>query len=122
MIDRPSAIALLEYLHKQIPSLHTKPRLGEEFNKWRNEVFDALEKIFGSGSNELIEFQRIHFEIRPEILSQSRERIHTFLRERFDTDLQYDFEVPHDHYYQQRLYEASEFLLALIVMLRLRAR
>ena len=120
MIDKPSAVALLDRLRSEISSLHTKPRLGDDFHQWQREVLDALERIFGSDSDETREFRNIHFEMNPETLDRFREQLGTSLQGRFGIVIPSDFEIPHDHYYQERLYEAAEFLLAMIIALRYR--
>lgn len=118
MIDRTSAIELLDRLRGKILSLQTKPRLGDDFRLWHYEVIKALETIFGPDSVEKKEFQQIHFDIHPEILKRSRERIRTILQEQFNISVPGEFEIPQDHYYQERLCEAAEFLLAMIVVLK----
>jgi hypothetical protein len=110
MVDQPSAIARLERLHSQIASLQTKPSLGGDFYQWYLEVINALETIFGADSNAVREFQQIPFEVDPEILRRIREQF----------ALPDDAEIPQDPYYQERLYEAEEFLLAMLLDLKSR--
>ncbi len=118
MIDRPSAIALLEHLRAQIPSLQSEPPLGENFYRWHRDVLDALEKVYGPDSAEKREFEQIRFELAPEMLRRSKERLRVFIRERLRVIAPEVFEMPLDYYCQQRLAQAAEFLLSLVVVLR----
>ena len=110
MADQPSAIAPLEPLRNQISSLQTRPRLGGDFYQWYLEVLDALETIFGADSNAVREFQQIPFEVDPEILRRIREQF----------ALPDDTETLQDSHYQERLYEAEEFLLAMVLNFKAR--
>ena len=110
MVDQPSAITRLERLHSQISSLQAKPRPGGDFYEWYLEVLTALEMIFGADSTAMREFQQIPFEVDPEILRRIREQF----------ALPDDAEIPPDPYYQERLYEAEELLLAMILDLKSR--
>jgi hypothetical protein len=120
MVDTLASIAQFNRLRSEVPSLLAQPRLGDDFQRWHREVLDTLEETFGQSSNERAEFERIAFAVNPESLHRSREQFEAALQERFGITLPDDFEIPQDHYYQERLYEAEEFLLAIIVILRRR--
>ena len=105
MLDKASAIALLRRLREHISSLLTMPSVGGDFYQWYLEVLEALETIFGADSSAVMEFQQIPFEVDPQILRR--------LRELFA--LPDDVTIPQDPHYQERLYDAEEFLSAMIL-------
>lgn len=110
MLDKPSALALLERLRDRISFLRDEQRLGGNFYQWYLEVLDTLDHIFGVGSEEVEEFQRIPFEIDQEVLHPIRRQL----------ALPATMIIPQDSHYDERLYDAEEFLLAMILNVRQR--
>jgi hypothetical protein len=110
MLDKASAIALLRRLREHIASLLTMPSLGGDFYQWYLEILEALETIFGTDSSAVKEFQQIPFDVDPGILRRMREQI----------ALPDDVVISVDSNYQERLYDAEEFLLAMILDLQSR--
>jgi hypothetical protein len=112
MSDKSSAIARFERLRGEISFLLERPRLGEDFQRWHRDVLIALEETFGP--DEQAEFQRIAFDVDPMLLRQLRKQRGTTLSDNYPDP----YEIAQDDYYQKRLYDAEEFLLAMIILLR----
>lgn len=117
-MEEINAIHVLETLRNEAYKLTTRPILKEEFSSWHTECVRTIENIFGKDSDELKEFLRIKFKIDSEILEKTKERITSIVERRFHVSLPGDFELPQDHYYHERLCEAAEVLLAMVLILR----
>ncbi len=118
MVDRAADIALLEELRTHTSLLASKPRLDEDFQRWRRDVLNALERVFGPDSREKREFDQLRFQINRELRERVEARIRLVLQERLGLEAPSEMHIPEDHYYKERLQEAAELLLAMIVVLR----
>ena len=116
-MDKDEAIESLNNLRKQAYQLTSKSALGEDFELWLKNAVTTIQDIFGVNSSELSEFKKINFKTDPGIVRRQKYRVETLIRQ-FGIRTQKDFEIPQDHYYYERLYDAAELMLAMIVGLK----
>jgi hypothetical protein len=116
-------IKRLDRLRAQAPTLLSKPKFGDEFQKWHRETVDAIETVFGPRSSEKTEFLQIFERYRqrqPGIERLGADALRTYRRKILREQRRILPVQERDLGYEQMLSEAGEFLLALKVVLKLR--
>ena len=114
-LDKGPAISVLKDLRSQIAHLQTQEALGHDFLRWHEQVVTSLASIFGSDSPEIEEFKRIQFELPPDLVDRSGERLRKAVRQLGTAPHADTLEISLAKYHRQRLYEAEEFLSAQII-------
>jgi hypothetical protein len=95
-------------LRAEINELKREPACGDHWRAWFHRTCGFLREAYGSGSPQLAGFLEIHFELGGPT-QEAQQRIEESLPQ---------FSVLHistDRYYIERLSEADEYLLSLIV-------
>lgn len=102
----------IERLRSQIHELQTQPVRGKLWTSWYKDACSLLSNHYGVDSPELQGFMEIRFEIHEplrqagDILQSAIETLPSFAE---------PLTISEDHYYQERLSEADEYLLALLL-------
>lgn len=117
-MEKKDAIERLGHLRSEISDLLAKPQEGVEFQEWHRAVLDAVAAAFGPDSPEFQEFRTIRFRLDIAVDGRPRDRLQNAVRQKAALDLPDDLEIPQDHYFRERLYQAEEFLLGCILALR----
>ena len=110
MIDS-SARRLIERARARIRKLKEEPAYGIGWRTWYNDTCALLSSLYGVDSIELNGFLQIRFEIEKATLGAEemmRQALPMATRDE-------PFVFSQEHYFRERLSEADEYLLALIV-------
>lgn len=114
MENKTTAIKQLQQRMDEIEPIKDKTRFGSDFTHWYKKAITTIEDIFGKNSEEIKDFKSIKLKppeaLLPEVLLES---IKTVAHE--------DIEILNNReqrYYEERLSELRELLLAWIVKLR----
>ena len=102
----PEARQEIQRLRAEIDDLRREPPLGDHWRRWYQQVCSLLKRVYGIESRELAEFQSIRFEAS-KMMYDAQETAQKLL--------QREVSILQDDYYQQRLSDASEYLLTLLV-------
>ncbi len=108
MPEKKTDLQILDRLRDQIDQLQSEPPLGPAFQIWRAAVLRSVDDIYGSNSRERSEFEQIRFKISPALKEKTQDAIAALGVPSLETG----------NYYKERLHEAKEFLLGLILALR----
>jgi hypothetical protein len=115
MLDRSEAADLLEQLRSQVATVQTS-----QIPKWRSDIIEAINLIFGGDSAEEREFQSIRFSPSdPAMVRVERFARHVEVLIQVG-DLPPSIDVVWERFLRERLQEAEEFLVAIIAELRQR--
>ncbi len=108
MPAKKTDLQVLGRLRDRIDQLQNEPPLGPEYQIWRAEVLRSVDEIYGPDSSERSEFGQIRFKLSPPLKEKAQDAIAALGVPSLDTG----------NYYKERLHEAKEFLLGLILSLR----
>jgi hypothetical protein len=115
-MDRLSAITLFSQLKQEAESLARRETfLTREFWLWHDRTRQALENVFGRGTEEVHEFQGITFELDSNLLDTTEPTMRTVVQDLDPAANSIDLSVNQQHIYQQGLARAKELLLAIIL-------
>jgi hypothetical protein len=117
-VEPAPAVTRLESLLDQMYSLGTQQYLSVDFLEWYLHTLETFDEIFGPESTARAEFERIRFEFPPAWQQQLTARLRQELQVHHNIDLPESFTIPLNNYHQQRLAEARELFLRLIIDLR----
>jgi len=102
----------IEQLRSAIADLRGELALGIRWRSWYDDACSLLAQHYGVDSTELQDFLKIRFEIQGAAL-QAEDKLQAAVREVFPAYVG-PLSVSQDHYYQERLSEADEYLLTLL--------
>jgi hypothetical protein len=107
MLDGPRREEL-QRLRAEIESLKDGPVCGDQWKKWYQAVCRLLKDAYGLESKEFTGFHEIRFEAG-KMMQDAGRKIESLLP---NIPIQ---TMGEDHYYRERLSEADEYLLALLI-------
>lgn len=112
--NKNAAIERLQQQMDEIETIKDRPRFGDDFTRWYDRTITTIADIFGEDSEEVKEFQSIKLELPESFLPEE-------LLEAIKTVAHEDIEILNNReqrYYEERLYELCELLLAMIIKLK----
>ncbi|MDD5738674.1 MAG: hypothetical protein PHY72_01965 [Candidatus Pacebacteria bacterium] len=121
-MDDNEVIEQLNKLKEWAYQLASDHSLSEDFGLWYKQVVDAIQNIFGADSEEMKKFNQINFRIDSNIIQDIKHKAETLTHQleavsQKDTKIQH-FDSSSGHYYRERLYDAAETIMAMIIELR----
>jgi hypothetical protein len=121
-MDDNEAIEQLNKLREWVYQLASDFSLIEDFEFWYKEAINTIQNIFGANSKEMMEFNQINFKIGSNVI-QNMKCVTETLTHQLEAASQKDTKIQHfdsslGHYYREKLYDAAEMIMAMIIELR----